>query len=81
MARDAEIETACLCGEIAIAKQHTVVLAHELPALAKGERLLVKGHLVTDATGLPAPARISDPDVRRRPPGPGGAGRRRRRPA
>ncbi len=56
---DATIENACLCGEIAITKQHTVVLAHELPALAKGERLLVKGHLVTDATGLPAPARIS----------------------
>lgn len=56
---DATIENACLCGEIAITKKHTVVLAHELPALAKGERLLVEGHLVTDATGLPAPARIS----------------------
>ncbi len=58
-APDAEIESACLCREIAITKQHTVVLAHPLPALAKGERLLVKGRLVTDATGLPAPARIS----------------------
>lgn len=55
----AVIESACLCGDIVIAKQHTVVLAHPLTALAKGERLLVRGRLVTDATGLPAPARIS----------------------
>ena len=44
---------------IALTKQRTVVLAHRLSGLAKGERLLVKARLVTDATGLPAPARIS----------------------
>ncbi len=55
----ATVEAACMCKGIAIAKQRTVVLAHRLSGLAKGERLLVKGRLVTDATGLPAPARIS----------------------
>jgi hypothetical protein len=55
----AEVESACLCGGVAIAKRETVVLSHELAGLAEGERLLVKAKLVTDATGLPAPARIS----------------------
>ncbi len=55
----AEVEAACLCGGVAIAKRETVVLSHELAGLAEGERLLVKARLVTDATGLPAAARIS----------------------
>ena len=44
---------------VPIAKRETVVLSHELPDLAQGERLLVRGRLVTDADGLAAPARIS----------------------
>jgi hypothetical protein len=49
----------CLCAGIPIAKQETVVLSHELTDLRQGERLLVRGALVTDADGLAAPARIS----------------------
>jgi hypothetical protein len=54
-----ELETACLCSGIAVAKRQTVVLAHELVDLSEGERLLVRARLVTDAAGLAAPARIS----------------------
>jgi hypothetical protein len=36
-----------------------VVLSQELAGLVAGERLLIKARLATDATGLPAPARIS----------------------
>ena len=44
--------------QIPVSKARTVVLSEELSGLA-GEKLLIKAHLVTDATGLPAPARIS----------------------
>ena len=54
-----EVNSSCLCGQIALTKQRTIVLSHRLSGLAKGERLLVKARLVTDATGLPAPARVS----------------------
>ena len=36
-----------------------MVISHELAYLQEGERLLVRGALVTDAAGLAAPARIS----------------------
>lgn len=49
----------CLCAGVPIAKSQTVVLSHELADLAAGERLLVRGRLVTDAAGLASPARIS----------------------
>ena len=55
----AEREATCLCAGVPIAKAETVVLSHELPDLAQGERLLVRGRLVTDADGLASPARIS----------------------
>jgi hypothetical protein len=55
----AEHESACLCAGVPIAKRDTVVLSHELAGLAEGEQILVRGKLVTDATGLASPARIS----------------------
>ena len=55
----AEREATCLCAGVPIAKAETVVLSHELSDLAQGERLLVRGRLVTDADGLASPARIS----------------------
>ncbi|MET0927287.1 MAG: hypothetical protein ABWY90_07915 [Solirubrobacterales bacterium] len=54
-----EVEATCLCTGIPVAKRQTVVLSHELAELAEGEQLLVRGRLVTDAAGLPKPARIS----------------------
>jgi hypothetical protein len=51
--------SACLCSGVPVAKRHTVVLSHELAGLVEGEQLLVRGRLVTDASALPAPARIS----------------------
>ena len=54
-----EVEATCLCTGIPVAKAQTVVLSHELAELAEGEQLLVRGRLVTDAVGLPKPARIS----------------------
>ena len=54
-----ETQETCLRSGIPIAKQETVVLSHELAGLQEGERLLVRGTLVTDAAGLAAPARIS----------------------
>ncbi len=54
-----ERQSACLCTAVPIAKQQTVVLSHELPGLREGEQILVRGRLVTDATGLGGAARIS----------------------
>jgi hypothetical protein len=54
-----ELEAACRSSSIPIAKRETVVLSHELAGLAEGEQLLVRGRLVTDASGLGSPARIS----------------------
>jgi hypothetical protein len=54
-----ERASGCLCGGVPIAKQQTVVLSHEVAGLGEGEQLLVRARLVTDAAGLPAPARIS----------------------
>jgi len=54
-----ETQASCLCSGVPIAKRETVVLSHELADLQAGERLLVRGTLVTDADGLAAPARIS----------------------
>ena len=54
-----EVQSACICGGVALAKKETIVLSHELADLAEGERLLVRARLVTDAAGLPAAARIS----------------------
>jgi len=54
-----EREATCRCAGVPIAKSETVVLSHELSDLAAGERLLVRGRLITDATGLASPARIS----------------------
>jgi hypothetical protein len=54
-----ERESNCRCAAIPIAKQETVVLSHELAGLAQGEQILVRGRLVTDASGLAAAARIS----------------------
>ncbi len=54
-----EIQGSCLCAGVPIAKRATVVLSHELADLQAGEQLLVRGKLVTDAGGLPAPARIT----------------------
>jgi hypothetical protein len=54
-----ERESNCLCEAVPIAKKETVVLSHELAGLAQGEQILVRGRLVTDASGLAAAARIS----------------------
>jgi hypothetical protein len=54
-----ETQSSCLCSSLPIAKQETVVLSHELADPQAGERLLVRGALVTNADGLAAPARIS----------------------
>lgn len=54
-----EREAACRCSGVPVAKTETVVLSHELADLAAGERLLVRGRLITDAAGLGKPARIS----------------------
>ena len=54
-----ESESSCLCAGVPIAKQETVVLSHELAGLEPGEQILVRGRLVTDATGLASAARIS----------------------
>jgi hypothetical protein len=54
-----ETQESCLCSGVPIAKQETVVLSQELANLQAGERLLVRGTLVTNADGLAAPARIS----------------------
>jgi hypothetical protein len=52
-------ETACLCAGIPVAKTETVVLSHQLDDLQAGEQLLVRANLVTDASPLGYPARIS----------------------
>ena len=52
-------ETACLCAGVPVAKTETVVLSHELDELQAGEQLLVRANLVTDASPLGYPARIS----------------------
>ena len=52
-------QTSCLCSAIPVSKTRTVVLSQELSDLAEGERLLFKARLVTDASGLGKPARIS----------------------
>ncbi len=52
-------QTSCLCSAIPVSKARTVVLSQELAGLVEGERLLIKARLVTDASGLAKPARIS----------------------
>lgn len=52
-------QTSCLCSSIPVSKARTVVLSQELAGLVGGERLLFKARLVTDASGLAKPARIS----------------------
>jgi hypothetical protein len=52
-------ETACLCAGVPVAKTETVVLSHQLDDLQAGEQLLVRANLVTDASPLGYPARIS----------------------